>query len=81
MYYNQKTKRTKIRNSRNKTIRLNTVEPLVSDHPECKMQRLSGRLITGGGRLQESNHREPLPRRGSGTSASWKMIYCMQCLS
>ena len=31
------------------------------------MQRL-------GGRLQESNHREPLPRRGPGTSTLWKII-------
>ena len=38
------------------------------------MQRLSGRL-------QESNHRGPLPRRGLGTSTLWKIIYCMQCLS
>ena len=46
--------------------------------PSCKrppkMQRLSGRL-------QESNHRAPLPRGGPGTSTLWKMIYCMQFLS
>ena len=36
-----------------------------------KMQRLSGRL-------QESNHRAPLPRRGLGTSTLWKIIYCTQ---
>ena len=28
----------------------------------------------GGGRLQESNHRGPLPRRGPGTSTSWKNV-------
>ena len=36
-----------------------------------KMQRLSGRL-------QESNHRGPLARRGSGTSNLWKIICCIQ---
>ena len=35
----------------------------------------------GGDRLQESNHRRSLPRRGSRTSTLWKVIYCMQCLS
>ena len=34
--------------------------------------------LTGGGRLQESNHWGPLPRRGAGTSTLWKVIYCMQ---
>ena len=35
----------------------------------------------GGGRLQESNHRRSLPRRGPDTSTLWKIISCMQCLS
>ena len=38
------------------------------------MQRLSGRL-------QESNHRGPLPKRDLGTFTLWKMIYCIQFLS
>ena len=37
------------------------------------MQRLSGRL-------QESNHRGPLPRRGPSTFTLWKIIYCIQFL-
>ena len=37
--------------------------------------------LTGGGRLQESNHRGSLPRRMPGTSILWKIIYCMQFLS
>ena len=37
--------------------------------------------LTGGGRLQESNHRGSLPRRLPGTSTLWKIIYCMQFLS
>ena len=39
-----------------------------------KMPRLSGRL-------QESNHRAPLPRRGLGTSILTKIIYGMLFLS
>ena len=46
-----------------------------------KMQRLSGRLIREGGRLHESNHRGPHPRRGPGKSTLCKIIYCMHCLS
>ena len=47
-----------------------------------KMQRLSGRLRGGGGRLQESNHKGSLPTRGPGKSTLWRIIiYCMQCLS
>ena len=38
-----------------------------------KIQGLSG--------LQESSHRGSLSRRGPGTSALWKIIYCMQRLS
>ena len=41
-----------------------TVELPVSDHPKCKE-------LTGGGRLQESNHRGPLTRKGSGSSTLW----------
>ncbi|CAH3182619.1 unnamed protein product [Porites evermanni] len=37
--------------------------------------------LTGGGRLQESNYRAPLPRRGPGTSTLWKIIYCILYLS
>ena len=37
--------------------------------------------FTGGGCLQESNHRGPLPRRSLGTSTLWKIIYCLQYLS
>ena len=44
----------------------------------AKMQRLT---LRGGGHLQESNHKGSLLRRGPGTSALWKVIYCMQCLS
>ena len=51
---------------------VHTVEPPVSDHPKWS--------LIGGGRLQESNHRRPLPRRGTRTSVLWKMIYCMQFL-
>ena len=57
---------------------LHAVEPPVSDHPKCTQKTWS---LTGGGRLQESNHMGPLPRRGPGTSTSWKIIYCMQFLS
>ena len=39
-----------------------------------KMQRLSSRL-------QEAKHRGPLPRRGPGKSALWKIIYFTLCLS
>ena len=34
-----------------------------------------------GDRLQESNHRESLPKKGPGTSTLWEIIYCMQRLS
>ena len=54
------------------------VEPPVSDHPKCKYLVVT---IMGGGRLQKSNHREPLPRRGQGTSTLWRILYCMQFLS
>ena len=37
--------------------------------------------LTGGGRLQESNHKGPLPRRGPGTSTLWKIVYYIQFLS
>ena len=47
-----------------------------SDHPKCK----DWWSLMGGGRLQESNHRWSLSRRGPGTSSLWKIIYCMQCL-
>ena len=58
-----------------------TVEPPVSDHPKCKDWVVAYGL-TGGGRLQESNHRALLPRKGPGTSCTlWKIIYCMQRLS
>ena len=30
--------------------------------------------LTEGGRLQELNHRESLPRRGPDTSTLWKII-------
>ena len=50
----------------------------MSDHPKCTQKTWS---LTGGGRVQESNHMGPLPRRGPGTSTSWKIIYCMQFLS
>ena len=33
--------------------------------------------LTGGGRLQESNHGGPLPRRGPGTSTLCKISYDM----
>ena len=33
---------------------------------------------TGGGSLQELNHRGSLPTRGPGTSTLWNFIYCMQ---
>ena len=48
-----------------------TVEPSVGDHPKCRLS----------GRLQVSNLWGPLRRRVPGTSALWKIIYCMQCLS
>ena len=48
-----------------------------SDHPKCK----DWWSLTRGGRLQESNHRGSLSRRGPGTPSLWKIIYCMQCLS
>ena len=35
----------------------------------------------GGGHLQESNHRGPIPRRVPGTYSLWKIINCMECLS
>ena len=58
-----------------------TVEPPVSDHPKCKDWVVAYGL-TGGGRLQESNHRALLRRKGPGTSCTlWKIIYCMQRLS
>ena len=59
-------------------IILHPVEPPLSDHPKCTQKTWS---LTGGGRVQESNHMGPLPRRGPGTSTSWKIIYCMQFLS
>ena len=34
-----------------------------------------------GGRLQESNKRALLPRRGPGTSTLWKIISCIQFVS
>ena len=37
---------------------LHAVEPPVSDHPKCTQKTWS---LTGGGRLQESNHMGPLP--------------------
>ena len=37
--------------------------------------------LTGGGCLQESNRNGSLPRRGPGTFALWRIIYCMHCLS
>ena len=46
-------------------INRNTAEPPVSNHPKCKDVMV---VITRGGRLQESNERGPLPRRGLGTS-------------
>ena len=54
-----------------------TVEPPVSDHSNAKTEW----SLTGGGRLQESNHRAPFPRRGPGTSTLRKKIFCMQFLS
>ena len=47
------------------------------DHPKCKAKWSP----TEGDRLQESNHRGPLRRRGPGASTLWKIICCMQCLS
>ena len=55
---------------------MNTVEPPVSDHPKWKDWVVAYRRwsLTGGGHLQESNHRGPLPRWGPGTSTLWKGI-------
>ena len=52
-----------------------------SRKPRPKMHENKTWSLTGGGRLQESNHMGPLPRRGSGTCTSWKIIYCMRFLS
>ena len=45
-----------------------TVEPPVSDSPKCKAEW----SLTGAGRLQESNHREPLL---ATEKRSWRIYF------
>ena len=70
----------KLLSSTGQTAASKLVYLLMYSRTSCKRppNKLTQRL---SGRLQKSNHRAPLLRRGLGISTLWKIIYCMQFLS